>query len=90
MRIHLGSGGGTRQRLWQNNKNPSGQHKCEVCVDLLSRDIAKEQDHAEKYPDICLSWHAVKFGKTVDWTKLARRTRERTNQVQIENDILKG
>ena len=39
----------------QNNENPFVQHKCQVCIAIRSRNLANEQDHAEKDPDFCKS-----------------------------------
>ena len=36
--------------------NPFVQHKCQVCIAIWSRNLANEQDHAEKDPDF---WKSV-------------------------------
>ena len=50
----------------QNNENPFVQHKCQVCIAIRSRNLANEQDHAEKEPDFCKSVLAENIGNTVD------------------------
>ena len=47
-------------------KNPSVQHKCQVCVSIRSRNVANEQDHTEKGPDFCKSVLAENIWNTVD------------------------
>ena len=50
----------------QNNKNSFVQHKCQVCIATRSRNLANEQDHAEKDPDLCNSVLAENIRNTVD------------------------
>ena len=50
----------------QNNENPFVQHKCQVCIAIRSRNLANEQDHAEKDPDFCRSVLAENIRNTVD------------------------
>ena len=50
----------------QNNENPFVQHKCQVCIAIRSRNLANEQDHAEKDPDFCKSVLAENIMNTVD------------------------
>ena len=49
----------------QNNENPFVQHKCQVCIAIRSRNLANEQDHAEKDPDFCKSVLAENIRNTV-------------------------
>ena len=50
----------------QNNENPFVQHKCKFCIAIRSRNLANEQDHAEKDPDFCKSVLAGNIMNTVD------------------------
>ena len=50
----------------QNNENPFVQHTCQVCIAIRSRNLANEQDHAEKDPDFCKSVLAENIRNTVD------------------------
>ena len=50
----------------QNNENPFVQHKCQVCIAIRSRNLATEQDHAEKDPYFCKSVFAENIRNTVD------------------------
>ena len=50
----------------QNNENAFVQHKCQVCIAIRSRNLANEQDHAEKDPDFCKSVLAENIRNTVD------------------------
>ena len=50
----------------QNNENPFVQHKCQVCIAIRSRNLANEQDHAEKDPDFCKSVLAEHIRNIVD------------------------
>ena len=50
----------------KDNENPFVQHKCRVCIVIWSRNLANEQDHAEKDPDFCKSVIAENIGNTVN------------------------
>ena len=50
----------------QNNENPFVEHKCQVCIAIRSRNLANEQDHAEKDPHFCKSVLAENIRNTVD------------------------
>ena len=78
------------QDNWQNNENPSLQHKCQVCVAIRSRNLANEQDHTEKDPHFCKSVLVENIFGIVWMDKVSNKDPwDRTNQVRIDIDIFK-
>ena len=72
----------------QNNDNPSVQHKCQVSVAVRSRSMANQQDNTEKCPDICKAVLAEIF-RNIWMDQVSNEAIwERTNQVQIQMEIL--